>query len=151
MLQVLQRFTFVLFTSPRPTVFLTWLIIPGIVYAWRRGERQVSLQAALLMLSAIGIDALGVRRGLKAEYFILTDPLIIIAGMLLLDRLPDVRFRKWAYPVGAALIVLHVGISQAEPVKLALKRSGPENICDWNQYYLPLLPLPWCDLPPKRP
>ena len=51
---VLQRYTFVLFTSPRPTVFLTWLIFPGIVFAWRRGEKQAAVQAALLMLCAIG-------------------------------------------------------------------------------------------------
>jgi hypothetical protein len=148
---VLQRYTFVLFSSPRPTVFLTWLIFPGIVYAWRRGERQAAAQAALLILSAIGVDSLGIRRGLKVEYFILTDPLIIIAGMVLLDRLTDLRFHRWAYPAGIALIALHVGISQAEPIKLLTSRRSPDRICEWNQYYLPLLPLPWCDLPAKRP
>ncbi|MBN8981853.1 MAG: hypothetical protein J0I29_11355 [Rhizobiales bacterium] len=148
---VLKRYTFVLFTSPRPTVFLVWLILPGIVYAWRRGERQVALQATLLLLAAIGIDALGVRRGLKTEYFIFTDPLIILAGALLLDRFDNLRFAKWAYPVGAALIVAHVALSQAEPVKHVLKKSGPEYICEWNQFYEPELPLPWCDLPPKKP
>lgn len=149
-LSVLRRYTFFLFTSPRPTVFLTWLILPGIVYAWRRGERQVAIQATFLMLAAIGVDALGVRRGLKAEYFILTDPMIILAGMLLLDRMRYLASWRWAYPIGAALIVLHVGVSQAEPVKLALKRSGPEGICDWNQHYLPTLPLPWCQLPVRK-
>lgn len=148
---VLQRYTFVLFTSPRPTVFLTWLVFPGIVYAWLRGERQTAIQAAVLLLSAIGIDALGVRRNLKAEYFILTDPLIILAGALLLEKLSDLRFSKWAYPIGVALIVAHVAVSQAEPVKHVLKRSGPEYICEWNEYYEPLLPMPWCDKPPKRP
>ncbi|HEX7882071.1 MAG TPA: hypothetical protein VF499_04965 [Afipia sp.] len=150
-LSVLKRYTFVLFTSPRPTVFLTWLVIPGIVYAWRRGERQVAIQATLLLLSAIGIDALGVRRNLKAEYFILTDPLIILAGALLLDKLNDLRWSKWAYPIGAALIIAHVAISQAEPIKHVMKRSGPEYICEWNEYYEPELPMPWCDKPPKRP
>ena len=149
-LSVLRRYTFFLFSSPRPTVFLTWLILPGIVVAWRRGEKQVAFQAGLLMLSAIGIDALGIRRGLKVEYFILTDPLIIIAGMLLLDRMSDLRFHKWAYAIGATLIALHVGVSQAEPIKYAFKRTGPDNICEWNQHYLPRLPLPWCELPAKR-
>ncbi len=146
---VLQRYTFVFFTSPRPAVFLTWLIIPGIVYAWRRGEKQVAQQAALLLLVAIGIDALGIRRGLKAEYFIFTDPLIIIAGAILLDRMSDLRFRKWAYPIGATLIVLHVAVSQAEPVKLTLKREGPEGYCQWRHYYMPLMPLPHCNAPAK--
>ena len=148
---VLQRYSFVLFSSPRPTVFLTWLVFPGIVYAWLKGERQVAIQAAILMLSAIGIDALGVRRNLKAEYFILTDPLIIIAGALLLEKLNALRFSRWAYPIGAALIVAHVAVSQAEPIKHVMKRSGPEYICEWNEYYQPLLPMPWCDKPPKRP
>ena len=148
---VLARYSFVLFTSPRPTVFLVWLIVPGIVVAWRRGERQTALQATLLLLTSIGIDTLGVQRGLKTEYFILTDPLIILAGALLLDRLDDLRWARWSYPIGVALIVVHIAISQAEPVKHVLKKSGPEYICEWNQDYEPELPLPWCELPAKRP
>jgi hypothetical protein len=141
---VLARYTFVLHSSPRPTVFLTWLIIPGIIYAWRRGERQAALQALLLMLAAIGIDALGVRRGLKSEYFIFTDPLIILAGAILLDALRDLRFTKWTYPVAMILFGLHLAVGQAEPVKYAFKRTGPESICEWNPHYMPLMPLPWC-------
>jgi hypothetical protein len=141
---VLARYTFVLHSSPRPTVFLTWLIVPGIVIAWRRGERQAATQALMLLLAAIGIDALGVRRGLKSEYFVFTDPLIILAGAILLDRMSDFRFHKWAYPTAAALVGLHLVIGQAEPVKYALRRAGPEPVCEWNRYHLPLLPLPWC-------
>jgi hypothetical protein len=141
---VLARYTFVLHTSPRPTVFLIWLIVPGIIYAWRRGERQAAMQAALLMLAALAIDTLGVRRGLKAEYFIFSDPLIIIAGAILLDSLRDLRFHKWAFPVAATLLGLHIAFSQAEPVKYTFKRSGPESTCYWNGYYMPLMPLPWC-------
>src|SRR6202158_278979 len=37
---VVARYTFVLHSSPRPAVFLSWLIVPGIVYAWRRGDRK---------------------------------------------------------------------------------------------------------------
>ena len=146
---VLARYTFVLHSSPRPTVFLTWLIAPGIVYAWSRGERQTAIQALLLLLAAIGIDTLGVRRGLKSEYFIFTDPLIILAGAVLLDSLCDLRFRKWTYPVALVLFGLHIAIGQAEPIKYAFMRRGPESICEWNRYYMPLLPLPWC--PAARP
>jgi hypothetical protein len=144
---VLARYTFVLHSSPRPTVFLVWLIVPGIVIAWRRGERQTAIQAVVLLLAAIGIDALGVRRGLKSEYFVFTDPLIILAGAILLDRMRDFRFHKWAYPIAAALVGLHLVVGQAEPVKYALKRAGPEPVCEWNKYHLPLLPLPWCKAP----
>jgi hypothetical protein len=148
---VLARYSFVLHPSPRPTVFLTWLIIPGIFLAWRRGERHAAIQALALLLAAIGIDTLGVRRGLKSEYFIFTDPLIILAGAILLDSLSNLRFHKWAYPVGAVLFGLHIAVGQAEPIKYAFMRKGPESICEWNQYYLPLLPLPWCSFPPVRP
>ncbi len=141
---VFARYTFVLHSSARPTVFLTWLILPGIVYAWRRGERLAALQALALMAAAIGVDTLGVRRGLKIEYFVFTDPLIILAGAMLLEALPFVRWHKWAFPVAAALFGLHIAIGQAEPIKYAFKRSGHESICEWNRYYMPLMPVPWC-------
>ena len=145
---VAARYSFVLHSSPRPTVFLVWLIVPGIVYAWMRGEKQAAIQALLLLMAAIGIDALGVRRGLKSEYFIFTDPLIILAGALLLMRMPDLRLHKRAYPIALVLFTLQIVISQAEPVKYAFMRRGPESACEWNQYYMPLMPLPWC--PPTR-
>ena len=145
---VLARYTFVLHSSARPTVFLTWLIVAGIVMAWRRGERPAALQALTLLAAAIAIDALGVRRGLKSEYFVFTDPLIILSGAILLDRLSDLRFAKWAYVVAMALFTLHLAIGQAEPVKHTFKRTGPQSICAWNNYYMPLLPLHWCPAKP---
>jgi hypothetical protein len=145
---VLARFTFVLHPSARPTVFLTWLIIPGTILAWRRGEKLAARQSLALMLVAIGIDTLGVRRGLKIEYFIFTDPLIVLAGAILLESMSELRFHKWAYPIAMTLLGLHIALGQAEPVKFTLKRSGPESICDWRGYYLPLLQLPWC---PRQP
>lgn len=148
---VLARYSFVLHSSPRPTVFLTWLIVPGIFLAWRRGERLAAIQALALLAAAIGIDALGVRRGLKSEYFIFTDPLLILSGALLLDSLGDLRFAKWAYPVGAVLFGLHIAVGQAEPIKYAFMRRGPEPICEWNGHYMPQLPLPWCGQAPGRP
>jgi hypothetical protein len=148
---VLARYTFVLYSSARPTIFLIWLIIPGIVHAWRRGERQTALQALILLLVATGIDALGVRRGLKTEYFIFTDPLIVLSGALLLDRLRDLRFATWTYPIAVVLLLLHFTVGQAEPAKLAFKQTGPESVCEWSAAYIPLLPLPWCPALPVRP
>ena len=144
---VVARYSFVLHSSPRPTVFLTWLIVPGIVAAWRRGERLAAIQALVLLMAAIGIDALGVRRGLKSEYFIFTDPLIILSGALLLEAFRDLRFNKWTYPVAVTLFALHIAVGQAEPIKYTFMRKGPEPICEWNGHYMPLLPLPWCPSP----
>jgi hypothetical protein len=144
---VLARYSFVLHSSPRPAVFLIWLIVPGIVYAWRRDERQAALQALMLLLGAVGIDLLNVRRGLKAEYFIFTDPLIILSGAILLDSLIDLRVHRRAFAVLAILLGLHIAVGQAEPIKYAFMRRGPESVCDWRPYYMPLLPLPWCPAP----
>ena len=99
---------------------------------------------AVLMLAVIGIDTIGMRRGLKDEYFIFTDPFIIIAGVVLLDRMNALRFHRLAFPIGFVLIALHVVVGQAEPVKRAFARKGPEGICEWRPQYLPLLQLPWC-------
>jgi len=145
---VFARYTFVLHSSARPTVFLTWLILPGIVHVWRRGERQAALRALVLMAAAIGIDSLGVRRGLKAEYFIFTDPLIILAGAILLGPIGKLRLHKWAFPIAATLFGLHIAVSQAEPIKYTFKRTGPQPICEWSSYYMPLLPPPWCSKSP---
>lgn len=96
------------------------------------------------MFAALTIDALGVRRGLKVEYFVFIDPLIIIAGMLLMARIDFVRSHRATFPVGATLIALHIVVSKAEPIKMLIIRSGPESICEWHQEYLPNLRLPWC-------
>jgi hypothetical protein len=108
------------------------------------------MQALALFLAGIGIDVLGVRRGLKSEYFIFTDPLIILSSAILLDSVSDLRFHKWTYPAAMALFALHITVGQAEPVKYAFQRSGPESICVWSRNYLPLLPLPWCKFPQSR-
>jgi len=98
----------------------------------------------MLLLGAIGIDLLNVRRGLKAEYFIFTDPLIILSGAILLDTLADLRLHKRAFAVLVTLLGLHIAVGQAEPIKYAFMRRGPEPICEWSPYYMPLLRLPWC-------
>lgn len=147
MLSVLARYTFVLHTSPRPAVFLTWLIVPGIVIAWRRGDRPLAVQCLFLLGASLVIDTLGIRRGLKLEYFIYTDPLLIVAAMLLGDRLRDFRHGRIAYALGVTIVALHIVLSQAEPVKHAFARSGPEGICAWNIAYMPQMPVPFCPAP----
>lgn len=148
---VFARYAFVLHSSPRPTVFLTWLIVPGMIHAWRRGDRLLAIQALVLLLAAVGVDTLGVRRGLKSEYFIFTDPLIVLSGAVLLDGLNELRFRQWTYPVAMVLFGLHIAIGQADPVKYAFMRRGPQPTCEWSGYYMPQLPLPWCNSPMARP
>ncbi|MGP8121731.1 MAG: hypothetical protein ACLP8B_14595 [Xanthobacteraceae bacterium] len=150
LIAVLKRDTFFLYTAARPTVFVLWLVLAGIVYAACTRKWQLALQATLLVLVATGVDCLGVPRGLKSEYFVLSDPFIIIAGALLLDRMPQLAQLRGALAIGIVLIVAHVVVAHPEPVKMVTKKSGPEYICLWNQIYQKLLPVPWCELPPKR-
>ena len=126
---VIARRTFVLSSSPRPTIFLEWFVIAATVIAIRRREWPLVLQVAALMLTDWGIDTLSMARGLKQEYFLLTDPLVIIAAALLIAKLTDLQRHRWTYPVGAALIVAHILVSQAEPVKHVFRTDGPDVIC----------------------
>jgi hypothetical protein len=144
-LGMLARRTFILQSSPRPTIFLEWLVIAGTIIAHRRGERRLALQAGVLLATVWGIDTISMLRGLKTEYFIFTDPIVVIAAALLLARLAALRNHRWTYPIGVTLIAAHVIVSQAEPVKHLLKRSGPEGACDIDpDYFKRMERFPFC-------
>ena len=148
-LDVLARLTFVLHTSARATVFLQWFVILGIYWAWSRRERLLATQAAILLLAAWGIDTVSGFRGLKIEYSALSDPLVVIAAAWLLANLPELRVHRLAMPIGALLIAIHVIMSQFEPFKFTfLRRSGPEQQCQWMPRYTKLIErFPFC--PPR--
>jgi hypothetical protein len=44
-------------------------------------------------------------------------------------KLVKLHTHPWAYPIGVALMVSHVAVSQAEPVKHVFKKEGPEVLC----------------------
>jgi len=147
-LDVLARATFVLHTSSRATVFLQWIVIAGIVLAWKRDRRRLAVQLGVLVLTAWGIDTMGNLRDLKIEYSVFSDPIIVIAAAWLLANLPDLATHRWAFSIGAALIVVHVVLSQVEPVKMVFLRAGPERHCEWIPRYAPLIEhFPFC--PPQ--
>ena len=144
---LIERMTFVLHSSPRPAIFLQWFVIVALVVAWRKNERRVVFEAGAMMLSAWAIDLIGVTRGLKQEYFLLTDPLVIIAAALLVAQVPELRRHRWAYPAGVALIAAHLVISQAEPVKHLFKSGGPEVLCSLYDNAQKVERLPACPRP----
>lgn len=142
--QMAARHTFFLHTSSRPEIFLEWAVIAATVLAYRRGERKAALQAALLIATVLGIDTLQAARELKQDYFNYTDPLIIIAAVLLLARVPALQLNRFVVPIGALLIALHIVFSQAEPIKHALLlRAGPEQDCAYLDT-LRHLKFPFC-------
>ena len=62
---LLIHHTFFLQTSPRPEIFLEWVIIAGIVIAFRRREYKVALQASSLICAVFAVDTLQAARALK--------------------------------------------------------------------------------------
>ncbi len=141
---VILRRTFFLESSPRPAMFLEWFVIAATVIVIRRRDWQLVAQVAVLMLTDWGVDTLGMSRGLKQEYFLLTDPLAIIAAALLITKLADLQRHRYAYPIGMMLIGAHLIISQAEPIKHAyLKHDGPQVLCGLyhNAKRVPHLPV----------
>jgi hypothetical protein len=143
-LGVIARRTFILESSPRPTIFLEWFVIAATVIVIRRSEWPLVLQVAALMLTDWGIDTQGMARGLKQEYFILTDPLAIIAAALLIAKLTDLQRYRWTYPLGFALVAAHILVSQAEPVKHIFKTDGNDVLCGLYYHARRVEYLPVC-------
>ncbi|HZR61856.1 MAG TPA: hypothetical protein VFA80_12995 [Xanthobacteraceae bacterium] len=143
---VIARRTFVLYSSPRPTIFLEWFVIAAAIIAARRRQWHLFACVAALMLTDWGIDLLNMGRRLQQGYFLFTDPLAIIAAALLIAGLKDLQQHRWTYPVGMALVAAHVVVSQAEPIKHALRRDGPQVLCEpgFMFHYQRLGPLPFC-------
>jgi hypothetical protein len=141
---VAARVTFFLHPSTRPAIFLQWFVIAATIIAIRRRNWRLVLPVAALMLTVWGIDALDMGRGLKQEYFTLTDPLVIIAAALLIAGLADLPYHRWAYPIALALIVVHIVMSQAEPVKKLIKSDGPDVICNFYYYAARVEHFPSC-------
>jgi hypothetical protein len=146
--EMLARRTFVLAPSPRPTIALEWLVVAGIVVAVRAGERKLALQAAVLLAAAWAVDTAGTLRGLANAYIIFTDPLVIIAGALLLAGLKGWRQARWTFGVGVGLMTLHVVLSMSEPVKNTFRTSPPTEMCEPLQATIPRAGLfPFCATP----
>ena len=144
-LKLLARMTYFLHSSPRPTIFLEWLVIAMAVAAFRAGERKLVLQVVLLLGAAFAVDMLGTLRGLKIEYFLYADPFVIIAAVLLLSRHRDFQLGRWVYQLGSLFIVLHVAFAMAEPIKSTFRTDVPLDFCVKHFHQTPQIEmLPFC-------
>src|ERR1700719_1354960 len=129
--KALAMHSFVLGTSARPTVLLEWFAIAGAIVLWRRGERRLPLQVGLLILTVWGLDGLFALRGLQLAYFVYTDPMLILAAVLVLAHLPDLRSRPWAQNLGLGVLLVSIIWAHLEPIKHAITRGEPQEICKW--------------------
>ena len=150
---VIARRTFILYSSPRPTIFLEWFVIAAAIIAARRRQWRLFACVAALMLVDWGVDLLGMGRRLQQGYFLFTDPLAIIAAALLIAGLKDLQQHRWTYPLGITLVVAHIVVSQAEPIKHALRSDGPQVLCvpDYMFHYRRLGTPTFCPAPTPAP
>jgi hypothetical protein len=150
---IVARRTFFLSSSARPTIFLEWFVIAGIIIAIRRREWHLVLCVGALMLTDWAVDTLDMGRHLQLPYFLFTDPLAIIAAALLIAKLTDLQVHRWTYPLGFALIAAHVVVSQAEPVKHLFRKDSPAVLCTmgYAPFYQRLGPFPYCPPQPAQP
>jgi Ca2+/Na+ antiporter len=111
---------------------------------WRRGERRLPLQVAVLIVTVWGLDAVFSLRSLQTPYFAYTDPLLILAAVLVLAHLPDLQTRRWAQHAAIALLVIYVVWAHLEPVKAVLRHNTPQETCDWLPLYTSKIEFPFC-------
>src|SRR6202011_5855210 len=142
--QSLALHSFVFSTSARPTLLLEWLAIVGAIALWRRGERRVPVQVAVLVVAAWGLDAVFSLRSLQTPYFAYTDPLLILAAALVLAHLPQLQARRWAQHAAIALLVVTVVWAHLEPVKAVLRHNQPQEACVWLPAHVTLIRFPFC-------
>jgi len=142
--QSLALHSFVFSTSARPTLLLEWFAIVGAIVLWRRGERRLPLQVALLIATVWGLDAVFSLRSLQTPYFAYTDPLLILAAALVLAHLPELQARRWAQHAAIALLVVTVVWAHLEPVKAVLRHDARQEACVWLPAHVTLVRFPFC-------
>ena len=143
-LQALALHSFVFSTSARPTLLVEWFAIIGAIVLWRRGERRLPLQVGLLIVTAWVLDAVFSLRSLQTPYFAYTDPLLVLAAVLVLARLPELQTRRWAQHAAIALLMVYVVWAHLEPVKAVLRHNTPQAACAWLPAFTTKMEFPFC-------
>ena len=123
--QSLALHSFIFSTSARPTLLLEWFAFVGAIVLWRRGQRRLPIQVALLIVTAWGLDAVFSLRSLQTPYFAYTDPLLILAAALVLAHSPDLQARRWAQHAAIASAGDNVGVgaSRTSEGRVAPRRA----------------------------
>jgi len=83
-------------------------------------------------------------RSLQTQYFAYTDPLLILAAVLVLPHLPELQARRWAQHAAIALLVVTVVWAHLEPVKAVLRHNTPQEACAWLPSAVTLVRFPFC-------
>ncbi len=129
-----------------PVFLLQIFAVVGAVIAWRRGDRQLPLQVLTLVVVVLGLDAAFSLRAIKTEYFIYTDPLLILAAALIAVRFPE--WQAWAWRRKATLFVVAFCVLWGNhlPVRqFFFATHDPKLACVWTPYFVSRVgPFPYC-------
>jgi hypothetical protein len=144
--KVFSHATFVLHPSSRATMFLQWLIIAGMYMAWKRGQRVLVGQVAILLAAAWFVDLVATFRGAKIDYVIFGDSIIVVAAAWLFGNMPELAAQRLAFPIGATLLATQLVFGQAQAIRTSfLLRRSPEGTCEWVSHYVKLIErFPYC-------
>lgn len=123
------------------TLLLEWFAIAAAAVAWRRGDRLVPLRIGLLLAAAWGLETLFALRGFQRAYAVYTDPLVVLAFAVAVQRFPAVAGRR-AFLAAAAL---YLALAHIWPVVAERRRVDVASHCQWIPVYMPRVePFPFC-------
>jgi hypothetical protein len=144
--EVFAHATFVLHPSSRASMFLQWVIFAGMYMAWKRGQRVLVGQVAILLAAAWFVDLAATFRGAKIDYVIFGDSIIVVAAAWLFGNMPELVARRLAFPIGVTLLATQLVFGQAQAIRTSfLLRRSPAGTCEWVSHYVKLIErFPYC-------
>jgi hypothetical protein len=126
---------------------IEWLAIYAAILLWRRGERQVVLQIAVLLLAAFFVDAAFTLRragSIKIYYAPYTDPLIVLAGTVAGSRFTEEIFSQAGRKAILAFMAIYVTWGQFESARATYGQHGKHKVCGVAAPALRRVAIPYC-------
>ena len=127
-------------------MFLQWFVLAGMYMAWKRGQRALVGQVAILLAAASFVDLAATFRGAKIDYVIFGDSIIVVAAAWLFGNMPELAAQRLAFPIGGTLLATQLVFGQAQAIRTSfLLRRSPERTCEWVSHYVKLIErFPYC-------
>jgi hypothetical protein len=131
----------------RPTLLIEWLAIYAAWINWRRGDKQVAAQIAVLLLAAFAVDASFTLRGtaaLKVYYTPYTDPFIVLAGAIALNQFADELTGLRSRRLILAFLLLYVIWGNFESARATYGGHRKAKVCRVAAPLVQRLTIPYC-------
>jgi hypothetical protein len=140
-----------LIPSHRPTLLIEWLTLYALWLIWRRGQTQVALQIALLLLAAFAVDASFTLRSaaaVKTYYTAYTDPFIVLAGATALTQFASELAGLRAQRAILVFMVGYVIWGNFESARATYGSHSKAKVCKVAAPYVKRMRIPYCHTKP---